>query len=102
MSKIDFGLTLWIEREMAEIQHVGTWVSMPALVLIWVQQQDQIHYLFFNFPFGKTDVVGATGRSENPVGSLEVPLSFFGFFTILLLRCSPLGMSFSWLKWQSM
>ncbi len=52
--------------------------------------------LFFNFPFGKTVVIGGVGRSENPDDSFTGPVSFFGFLVILLLRCSPLGMSCSW------
>jgi hypothetical protein len=53
-------------------------------------------YLFFSLPFGMTVVVGATGRVDEPDTSLGGLVSFFGFFTILLLRCSPLGMSSSW------
>jgi hypothetical protein len=46
--------------------------------------------LFFNLPLGTTVVTGGMGRSE--VDSRGAELSFFGFFDILLLRCSPLGM----------
>ncbi|MCU0754229.1 MAG: hypothetical protein MUE46_03805 [Xanthomonadales bacterium] len=52
-------------------------------------------YLFFSFPFGITVVVGATGRVELEETSFGGLASFLGFFTILLLRCSPLGMSYS-------
>jgi hypothetical protein len=54
-------------------------------------------YLFFILPLGSTEVVGGVGRSENDEDSFGEPLSFFGFFAILLLRCSPLGMLYSWL-----
>ena len=47
--------------------------------------------LFFSLPFGRTVVTGGIGRSLNDSFGGEV--SFFGFFVILLLRCSPLGMS---------
>lgn len=50
------------------------------------------HYLFFNFPFGITAVVGAMGRVEVLDDSFGGLLSFLGFFVILLLRCTPLGM----------
>ncbi len=46
-------------------------------------------YLFFSLPRGMTAVIGATGRSE--VDVLGGDVSFFGFFAILLLRCSPLA-----------
>ncbi len=51
--------------------------------------------LFFSFPLGKTDVVGGEGRVETELDSLGALLSFFGFFTILLLSCWPLGMACS-------
>ncbi|MCM2478158.1 hypothetical protein [Serpentinimonas maccroryi] len=54
--------------------------------------------MFFSFPLGTTAVIGATGRPEvlGVVGvSLGGLVSFWGFFTILLLRCSPLGMGVS-------
>jgi hypothetical protein len=54
-------------------------------------------YLFFNFPFGETVVIGGVARSENPEDSFAGPMSFLGFCIILLLRCSPLGTSGSWL-----
>jgi hypothetical protein len=51
------------------------------------------HHLFFSLPLGITAVVGGMGRSEvDEDVSLVVPLSFFGFFAILLLRCSPFAM----------
>ena len=43
-------------------------------------------------------VTGGTGRSEET--SLGGELSFFGFFAILLLFCSPLGMARSFLVVQ--
>jgi hypothetical protein len=49
-------------------------------------------YLFFNFPFGSTDVIGATGRLEVPAVSGGRLVSFLGFFAILLLFWSPLAM----------
>lgn len=49
-------------------------------------------YLFFNLPFGNTAVVGGIGRVDVPEESGGGLLSFFGFFVILLLRCSPLAM----------
>jgi hypothetical protein len=52
-------------------------------------------YLFFNLPLGTTAVVGATGRDEVEEDSAGKLVSFFGFFAILLLRCSPLAMVFS-------
>jgi len=52
-------------------------------------------YLFFSFPLGRTDVVGGVGRVEMVVDSFGALLSFFGFFTNLLLRCWPLGMVYS-------
>jgi len=56
-------------------------------------------YLFFILPLGKTDVIGATGRVDvDGAESSGGLLSFFGFFTILLLRCSPLGMVGSSMK----
>jgi hypothetical protein len=48
---------------------------------------------FFGFPFGITVVMGGMGRSE--VESFGGEVSFFGFFAILLLRCSPFGMEAS-------
>lgn len=48
-------------------------------------------YLFFNLPLGATTVTGGTGRVDVEAESLGAPVSFLGFFTILLLRCSPLG-----------
>lgn len=52
-------------------------------------------YLFFSLPLGMTEVVGAMGRVEADPGSLGALASFFGFFVILLLRCSPLAMACS-------
>jgi len=52
-------------------------------------------YLVLSFPLGSTVVVGAMGRVEAAVESLGALVSFLGFFAILLLRCSPLGMVFS-------
>lgn len=52
-------------------------------------------YLFFNLPFGNTAVVGGIGRVDVPEESGGGLLSFFGFFVILLLRCSPLAMVYS-------
>jgi len=51
-------------------------------------------YLFFNLPRGATKVTGALGLSPGTI-TLGGDVSFFGFFAILLLRCSPLAMSFS-------
>ena len=51
--------------------------------------------LFFSLPFGSTDVIGALGRLDVPEESGGVLVSFFGFFAILLLRCSPLAMGCS-------
>jgi hypothetical protein len=53
-------------------------------------------HLFFSFPLGSTVVVGGTGRSETETGddSAGRGASFFGFFAILLLRCSPLATGF--------
>lgn len=45
---------------------------------------------FFSLPRGITVVTGGVGRSDAPVLGGEV--SFFGFFAILLLRCSPFAM----------
>jgi hypothetical protein len=42
---------------------------------------------------GNTNVVGATGRLKPVVDSFGTMASFFGFLTILLLRCSPLGIA---------
>jgi len=42
-------------------------------------------YLFFSFPLGNTVVIGGVGRSDAP-DSFGAEVSFFGFFTILLLR----------------
>jgi hypothetical protein len=42
-----------------------------------------------------TNVTGAMGLVEGLDESFDVPVSFLGFLTILLLRCSPLGMEFS-------
>lgn len=53
------------------------------------------HHLFFNLPFGATVVTGATGRVDTLDDSLGGLVSFLGFFTILLLRCSPFGMTCS-------
>jgi len=39
--------------------------------------------------------MGAVGRVEVVGASLAGVVSFLDFFAILLLRCSPLGMSFS-------
>ncbi len=47
-------------------------------------------HLSLTLPRGATKVVGATGLSE--VKFLGGAVSFFGFFAILLLRCSPLAM----------
>jgi hypothetical protein len=44
----------------------------------------------FGLPLGMTAVCGGLGRSEPICFGGEV--SFFGFFAILLLRCSPLAM----------
>lgn len=52
-------------------------------------------YLFFNLPLGSTTVVGGVGRVEVEADSCGTPESFLGFFVILLLRCSPLGMACS-------
>ncbi|MCA6215948.1 hypothetical protein KGA65_05240 [Ideonella sp. B7] len=52
-------------------------------------------YLFFNLPLGKTEVVGGMGRVELEGDSFGGLVSFLGFFTILLPRCSPLGMTHS-------
>jgi hypothetical protein len=41
---------------------------------------------------GTTVVVGGIGREDAAEESFGGLLSFFGFFAILLLRCSPLGM----------
>jgi hypothetical protein len=49
-------------------------------------------YLFFSLPLGKTEVVGGVGRVETELESFGAVESFLGFFTILLLRCSPLAM----------
>ena len=49
-------------------------------------------YLFFSLPFGITTVVGAMGRVEVLDDSFGGLLSFLGFFAILLLRWTPLGM----------
>jgi hypothetical protein len=50
-------------------------------------------YLFFSLPLGRTEVVGGVGRVEPDAASLGALVSFFGFFVILLLRCSPFGMN---------
>lgn len=50
-------------------------------------------YLFFSLPLGRTEVVGGVGRVEPEAASLGALVSFFGFFVILLLRCSPFGMN---------
>jgi hypothetical protein len=39
-----------------------------------------------------TEVTGGVGRVDVPEESCGGLLSFFGFFVILLLRCSPLAM----------
>ena len=52
-------------------------------------------YLALSFPLGRTVVVGGVGRVETDVASLGALVSFFGFFTILLLRCSPFAIAFS-------
>lgn len=52
-------------------------------------------YLFLSFPLGRTVVVGGVGRVETDVDSLGALVSFFGFFTILLLRCSLFAIAFS-------
>jgi hypothetical protein len=49
-------------------------------------------YFVFNLPLGTTAVVGGMGREDAAEESFGGLLSFFGFFAILLLRCSPLGM----------
>ena len=49
-------------------------------------------YFVFNLPLGTTVVVGGIGREDAAEESFGGLLSFFGFFAILLLRCSPLGM----------
>jgi hypothetical protein len=49
---------------------------------------------FLTFPFGNTVVMGGSGRSE-VLATFGGELSFLGFFDILLLRCSPLGMEAS-------
>jgi hypothetical protein len=49
-------------------------------------------YFVFNLPLGATVVVGGMGREDAAEESFGGLLSFFGFFAILLLRCSPLGM----------
>lgn len=41
---------------------------------------------FFIFPLGSTAVVGGVGRVDTLDDSLGGLVSFFGFFTILLLR----------------
>jgi hypothetical protein len=48
-------------------------------------------YFVLGFPRGMTAVIGGVGRSELPC--LGGELSFLGFFTILLLRWSPLAMT---------
>jgi len=62
-------------------------------------QRDPTHprrpYLFFSLPLGMTVVTGGVGRLETIDASFSGALSFFGFFVILLLRCSPLGMRIS-------
>jgi hypothetical protein len=50
---------------------------------------------FFILPLGSTVVVGGIGRSDVLEDSFGAEVSFFGFFAILLLRCSPLGMEAS-------
>lgn len=57
--------------------------------------EESCRYLFFSLPLGMTEVVGAMGRVEADPGSLGALASFFGFFVILLLLCSPLAMSCS-------
>jgi hypothetical protein len=48
---------------------------------------------FLILPFGGTiKVLGGIGRSDVDDDSRGAEVSFFGFFDILLLRCSPLGM----------
>ena len=54
-------------------------------------------YLVLGLPRGMTAVMGGVGRSEEVAG-LGGEESFFGFFTILLLRWSPLAMGASILK----
>lgn len=56
------------------------------------RQLSPVHCLCFSLPFGRTVVVGGMGRSEVPLPSFGGEWSFFGFFDILLLRCSPLAM----------
>jgi len=43
-------------------------------------------------PRGITAVTGGVGRLE-VLGAFAGEVSFFGFLTILLLRCSPFGMT---------
>lgn len=50
------------------------------------------YYLFFSLPLGITVVVGGVGRVDVEDESLGRSRSFFGFFDILSLRCTPLGM----------
>jgi hypothetical protein len=59
-------------------------------------------YLFFSLPLGRTEVVGGVGRVEPDAASFGALVSFFGFFVILLLRCSPFGMngSFQVFEWR--
>ncbi len=52
-------------------------------------------HLFFNFPLGITVVVGGMGRLDSLDGFGGGLVSFLGFFTILLLRWSPLAMGCS-------
>ena len=56
-------------------------------------------YLFFNLPFGSTEVTGAMGLVDGLEASCGRLVSFLGFFAILLLRCSPLAMVFSSFNW---
>jgi hypothetical protein len=56
-------------------------------------------YFVFSLPLGRTAVVGGTGLVDTVEESFGGLVSFFGFFAILLLRCSPLGMLDS--SWMS-
>jgi hypothetical protein len=48
--------------------------------------------LFFSLPLGRTDVIGAMGRSDTPPMGLGGELSFLGFFAIFSVRWSPFAM----------
>ena len=62
---------------------------LPDSGLLAANFESPRYCLFFSLPFGITVVVGGVGRSEVPPPSLGGEWSFFGFFTILLLRWSP-------------